>query len=392
MISMIVRCPFLCTTHRCQNMALHTGNMTSGPMAHLASFGRSPAIKAPYVCQQMFHGSIFDYPERRGWDKEKLYLGDFEGRTLEETRGFLQEWLYFGPLVHILDIPGMSFNPRDFIYHEDGKQWITTKKLPEYMKRWYFQPEFGHMGGRSLQQRQETFQQALSGLQTIHRYVLRYCGKDSNRGIFYPPTTFWPLSPELSLSIIALTDSLTKAGFEATNMSFNLHWGVSGFLVDRMVDSGWCPNLISTLTTAQQIHLHYSAYTLGAPDRRNNHGNCDELVCKVDQIDEKTYKTEHTIENCKCDFKGPLISEVVEILKNGDVPLVECYESGDNFEVRVVEQTATSPSRSYVAISHVCKTPCQRGTPIIMGFSLLKPPWLQANAFLLSYFYFESHH
>lgn len=328
----------------------------AGPMAHLASFRGSLPIKAPYVCQQMFRGSFFDYPERRGWDKDKLYLGDFSGKTLEETQGFLQEWLYFGPLFHILDSPGMSFNPRDFIYQtEDGKEWITTETLPKYMEQWYFQPQFEYRGGRSLEQRQQTYRHVYSCLKEMHRYVLRFCGIDSNSGKYYPPATFWPLTSELSLSILVLADSLTKAGFEASGISFNLDWGTSGLLVERMIGSGWCPHVINTFTTSQQVHLHYSAETLGPPYKEKNHINCNEFTCTTDQIEEKSYITEHTEEGCQCEFKGPRINEVVEALGSGCIPLVECHETDNSLEVRIVKRTATSAHRNYVAISHVCK-------------------------------------
>jgi hypothetical protein len=304
----------------------------------------------------MFEGSLFDYPERRGWDKDKLYRGDFEGKSLEDLQGFLQEWLYFGPLFHVLDIPGMSFNPRDFVYRdEEGEEWITTEKLPDYMKRWYFRPSSGWQGGRSLEQREETFKHVYAGLIEIHRYVLRYCGRDSNAGKYHPTTTFWPLSPELSLSIIVLGDSLTKAGYEATGKNFNLNWGNSSLLFDRMIASGWCPNVVSTLTTTQQVHLFYSAQTLGAPYQIKNHAGCSELMCQVDQVDDTVYQTEHTTDGCKCDFRGPDIDEVIEILRAGDIPLIECHESNGSFDVKVVKAMSGTPSRDYIAISHICK-------------------------------------
>jgi hypothetical protein len=84
-------------------------------MDHLVSFGDSSVIKIPYVCQRTFSGSILDYPERQGWDREALYRGDFEGHSLEETRGLLQEWLFFGPLFHAFDVPGIDFRVADFI-------------------------------------------------------------------------------------------------------------------------------------------------------------------------------------------------------------------------------------------------------------------------------------
>jgi hypothetical protein len=91
------------------------------------------------------------------------------------------------------------------------------------------------IGGRLEKQRQADFQHLSQALRTIHRFVLRYCGKDSNNERLYPTPTFWPLSPELSLSIIVLCDSITKMGFEGARMNFNLSWGECGLLYDRMI-------------------------------------------------------------------------------------------------------------------------------------------------------------
>lgn len=336
-------------------------------MDHLASFGGSTPIKVPYVCLQVFEGSFSDYPERRGWDKEKLYLGDFDGKTFEDTRSFLQEWLYFGPLFHIFDAPGIEFNYQDFIYKtEDGQEWITTTKLPAYIAKWYFQPRVEYMGGRSAEQRKQTFTHVYSCLKEMHRFVLRFCDRDSYSGKYHPPTRFRPLTPELSLSIIVLADSLTKAGFEATNHAFNLDWGVSGLLVNDMTAMGWCPHVIGTLTTTQQVHLLYSASTLGPPYLQGDHTGCNEFICKINQIDPRTYKSEHATEGCKCDFKGPDVNEVIEALRSGHIPQIEVHEQGHDIEVRVVKQSNTNSRQNYVAISHICKAITISGMRVVL--------------------------
>ncbi|MCJ1306684.1 hypothetical protein MMC25_000327 [Agyrium rufum] len=270
-------------------------------MEHLVSFGRSTLIQVPYVCQRTFSGSIFDYPERQGWRREALYKGDFEGHTLEETRGLLQEWLFFGPLFHAFDTPGMNFCADDFIRRDgEGQVWITTEKLPVYAKKWFFPSDGPHYTRtmRPEQERQADFQHLYPALREIHRFVLRYCGMNANNGRLYPKPSFWPLTPELSLSIIALCDSITHMGFEGTDMSFNLTWGLSGLLYHRMIASGWCPNALSRFTTSQSIGLFYSAETLGNPPLIQDHSKCNEWLCKLDQVDEVTYKTQHVIKDC----------------------------------------------------------------------------------------------
>jgi hypothetical protein len=46
-------------------------------------------------------GSFADYLERKGLDKQKLYRGELEGRSPEETASILQAWMYFGLLYQV---------------------------------------------------------------------------------------------------------------------------------------------------------------------------------------------------------------------------------------------------------------------------------------------------
>lgn len=321
------------------------------------AFGRSAPIQVPYVCHRTFSGSILDYPERQGWDRNALYKGDFTSHGFEETRALLQEWLFFGPLFHIFDVPGIDFDVEDFIRRDEHREtWVTTAKLPLYAQKWYFRLGLEqHQGGRTVEQKKADFQHINKCLRMIHRFVLRYCGKDSQNGKLYPPSTFWPLSPEISLSIIVLADSITKIGFEGTGMSFNLDWGWSGLLYKRMAAAGWCPNLLSILTMTQEVGLMYSAESLGMPLVKKDHSNCDELVCKTDRVDEKTYETQHVIEGCGCKFEGPRTDDVVKILDRGGIPVVKCHGKGDALEVHVFEHMTDENDGKYVAISHVCK-------------------------------------
>jgi hypothetical protein len=324
-------------------------------MDHLVSFRNSTPIEVPYVCHSMFEGSWHDYPERRGWDRKMLLQGNFEGKTLAETRSFLQEWMYFGLLFHIFDQPGMSFNPQDFLRQTSHGLIITTQKLPEYAEKWYFRPRFGLHGGRSIAQKQETFNHAYTCLKELHRFVSRFCGKDSNSGRFAPPATFWPLTPEISLSIIALADSITKLGFESTGISFNLDWGISSLLYDRMVASRWCRNVVKALTTTQQVHLLYSAETLAPPDLPMNHVCGEGLFCTADQVENDSYETQHTQIECRCGFEGPSVEAIVAILESGDIPVIKCEDQVNGLDIRVVPQKSVSLGSNYVAISHICE-------------------------------------
>jgi hypothetical protein len=48
------------------------------------------------------HQGFSDYPQRCGWDKEKILNGGFEGRDRKDVAAFLQSWLYFAASVELL--------------------------------------------------------------------------------------------------------------------------------------------------------------------------------------------------------------------------------------------------------------------------------------------------
>jgi hypothetical protein len=107
-------------------------------MDHLPSFGGSPekSVFPTFAGKCTTAGTFLDYLERKSWDKQRLYKGQLEGRSFEETASILQSWMYFGLLYQVLQPVNETLNPSDFLRPgSDGKQEITTKKLPDYILR-----------------------------------------------------------------------------------------------------------------------------------------------------------------------------------------------------------------------------------------------------------------
>ncbi|MCJ1226899.1 hypothetical protein MMC12_003554 [Toensbergia leucococca] len=187
-------------------------------MDHLPSRGLSAPIEVPYLCLRAYDsGPPASFPERNGWDKEKVFRGDFGGRPIAETTSLLQFWMYFGHLFEVLDVLGAHFDPWHFIQTlQDGKRLITTPKLGTYVlsccKR-----ECNYD-----REQKSTRSNAINNcFKDVHRFVMRYCCRESWR--YHAQPDGWPLSPEVSFSIIVLADSLMKAGFEITGQAFSLN-------------------------------------------------------------------------------------------------------------------------------------------------------------------------
>lgn len=218
-------------------------------LPHGAVFG---SIDVPCLFNTPYDGSEFPgYPRRTGWNLPKLIEGDLDGRTVDEARGFLQSWMYFGLLSLVFGPAVSHFDAEDFVRHDEhGHPLITSSRLSNYVSHWATWEL-----QRSPEQRQERFDIIKACLKAIHRLAIYYRCEDSSLMISKP--TRWLLSPEIHLSIILLADSLQHAGFQIFNRPFNLDWGSSPWLVNRMTRSGWCISAISTLLGGQQLqNLH----------------------------------------------------------------------------------------------------------------------------------------
>ena len=290
-------------------------------------------------------GEWTSYPERQGWDKEKIYRGDFTGRTFQETSALFQSWLYFGVLSEVLAVPGADFDPWDFIRTlPDGRQAITSEKLVDYLRRWR-----DREAGWSAEQKRERYHTVDACLRETKRFTNRYCH------LLWRPSseepTFWPVSGELALSIIILADTLSRAVPKILNGRAFTTWGPSLLLYRQMMQAGWCANVIGSVASPTQLQLQYYTSTLGKPLGHGDHTECKVLKCKRNVFDENNYSVKHVPGCVRCEFKGPSMHQIIEILKQGHIPVVTCQMVNGVLQVEVREGHAGD----YVALSHVCK-------------------------------------
>jgi hypothetical protein len=74
--------------------------------------------------------------------------------------------------------------------------------------------------------------------------------------------------------------------------------------------------------------------------------------CMVDTIDETTYITKHTVEDCKCEHAGMEVGQdILKILENGAIPVLSINSSESQQGTVKVDSSTTVAG--YVAISHV---------------------------------------
>ena len=109
-------------------------------MEHYPARHGTERIDIAYLSTQEYDGDeSTTYPSRRGWTKNYL-LGyqNFGNRSPKEVEEFLQTWLYFGFVIEVFGVVGITVNTTDFIRTDRiGQRYITTKILPDLIVKEY---------------------------------------------------------------------------------------------------------------------------------------------------------------------------------------------------------------------------------------------------------------
>jgi hypothetical protein len=324
-------------------------------MEHLPEFLSSslPRPEVPYLCEQKYDGLGFaSYPQRRGWDSERLKAGDFDEHPVNRTCAFLQEWLFFGLLGEFF---GPDFDSDDFITRQEGKGrlLITTRKLVEYAKALYKRI-------KSMSHEQRLQHDAF-----IRPVLLEAAGVCFARITDAEPNC--PLSDEVRMSMIVVGETLdyilhhmwSSKGTEldvsrwfGSGRTSAIDWGDCRLLKTRMAAAGWCPNEIKRLARSKCNNAMFYASCLKRSTPDGFHRDCTESKCVAYQIKHGHYKTRHVFESCDCAFVHIEVDKVKEILGRGSIPLVEHTTEAESFSGKM-SATEYRPGLGYVAISHV---------------------------------------
>ncbi|KAJ5871113.1 uncharacterized protein N7529_003466 [Penicillium soppii] len=88
-------------------------------------------IQIPCLSHEPYDGEDFPkYPERAGWDIDRLLAGDFSQHPAEPTGAFLQNWLYFGVLWEVFG-PITRGAKKNYVMPQEGTMYgiITIAAL-----------------------------------------------------------------------------------------------------------------------------------------------------------------------------------------------------------------------------------------------------------------------
>jgi hypothetical protein len=122
-----------------------------------------------------------------------------------------------------------------------------------------------------------------------------------------------------------------------------------------MREDGWCPNKVFMLESLLTSSSLYFVSMLKQPaDASISHALCDKERCRTNNIDQETYRSRHTSQNCFCDFIGPDPDDLARALDKGGFPLIRVSTSVGEVKPRLdVVDSPLESSPTYVALSHV---------------------------------------
>ncbi|KAH8589133.1 hypothetical protein B0O99DRAFT_676973 [Bisporella sp. PMI_857] len=295
------------------------------------------------------NGGFAGYPARCGWSPEDLKgTNNFGNRSGKEVEAFFQTWLYFGAVIEVLDIADVSASTTDFI--SPSKNFVTSRHLPAKLRR---------VKKNASKTSEEWRNQWHMETSEILGQLSKYLGNYYNTSDIITDTkdTKWPVSEEISMSIIALVYTLGEGTADFYGKSASHKLPTSALLRRRMIQAGWCPTDVQRIERDMSIDGHYYIATLSKPLGNLSHKKCTSLICTSNLVSEDDYLVKHTDECCTCEHCRENhvqidLAQVLKIIDAGGFPIVSWIASENRLDVK--EFNAEKGNKPiYVAISHV---------------------------------------
>jgi hypothetical protein len=359
------------------------------------AFGSTAPIQIPLVTRiahQPSAGAFVDFPKQLGFkfksDRTKYPVTD--SHSAHEVTSLLQSWLFFGLLAEFLDIP---INIQAFISAQNEEtQTLDLTIIENLLFEW--NDRIQSMPESDMARRRECIWQCLDTA-VVQSEQLDHANLDLSSSQF--PTI--ALSVKLLILVLKLVAQTTFSGTSRSlfirsghirrlplprlrfRQSPQLKWDVELFesrvatlllplppgveidkvspaarlLIDRMLKAGWCIHVIRKLCRSYDFAtINYLSLLRRGTDPSINHENCRQAMqCIANNVSLEgnlSYKTRHTKSECQCPFLKVDTAELVDIIRDGCIPLVLVTHGTLGFRLRLVRR---QPRSSYVAFSHV---------------------------------------
>ncbi|KAF3161280.1 hypothetical protein EYR41_008117 [Orbilia oligospora] len=280
----------------------------------------------PCVCDYDYDGGDFaTYPERRGFNKELLLLGNFTEHPEDETIAFLQSWLCFGLLS---EVTKQTFGISDLTTtNADGQLIIESEKFPGIIETWV-----RSSSARHLDKYDAIFSEVTVIIEYFSPLLITWQTKyganlETASDIIDAQVSILPPSIACSLALLAasIQTAYRHQHQEQPYVRFSRPasdaFGIPSLIFQRFITAGWCISDVARLSRTYSITTLYFASSfqrnLPSPDF---HEHCDLFACSASQVDDTTYVTKHVDESCGCDHMESALDDVKKTLDNGGIP------------------------------------------------------------------------
>ena len=337
-------------------------------MDHLPVLGNAvQSLRVPCVCDPTyFDGLEFEtFPLRKGfrliyltpqdteWPKFVLNT-DGSRLTPEALAPLLQAWLFFGLLVEVLKVSGVSADIHEFVQREGSDIYVITKALPKYLSQWeYNESLLSNTDRKKHFQRQQKMMEMAMYFR-LHQLSGDWWQESLLHWVERPKDSYFVTLPlPIEISIVILGETLDRASRRARGYQDILTGtgSLNKCLIDRLKACAWCPSEISLL---QEGLDNTSAFFASRLDRRRlkaDHSNCSTNKCRAFNIATERYETQHTHDCPGCQFIGVDGQQLASIIGRNEVP--RAYLQSLAFNNTVPLRLSIGSSGPYVAISHV---------------------------------------
>lgn len=306
--------------------------------------------KHPPVLIRISNGIRYDrrgfteFPDRCGLSKERFDHCDFTNngtKSQAETQGVLYSWLYFGLIYEIFG---------DVMKHfltslRPGELIVTTRQLNRYLQTWY---------DRLVSLRDQDAARELKRLEVFLGEVTEIVRWHLQPG----HVCEWPLTEEMSLSILLLLESLDSARLSVCRAIRRPTKGLAHLgdiqlksFEQAMIADGWCPNQVNMFRSKFGLSTLYFASRFDRPFQRTHGKNCKEDQCVAYEVDLDESRINHATPGCDCTFVYSPMAVVSEMVKKGEIPLLELIRKRD--QSIHIQALRYRPQMKYIAVSHV---------------------------------------
>ncbi len=303
-----------------------------------------PRLEIPYLCDEYEDydcQGFLDYPVRRGW-AESTETVQWTNCSSDHVAKRTQNWLFFGLLHEIL---GEGYHKELFLRQNPsaGGYTIDTTALPECLSRWT----------RSIPKLQTRDSASLRCPKTYFDHLddifVEVNHQSDQVDQIYSESRYVAFSVKVLLQ--SMQQAVSNVDYRVPPaMYFNT---ISPARITLLETNGdiWCPGGARDLCARHSVIMF--KYIAALPRRivNLNHRGCPLNKCTANNVNFATYKTQHVEDHCQCQFRGPDISKVTRLIREGSIPLVSIGFNPDgspNFDVIKAE-----PGIQYTAISHV---------------------------------------